>query len=829
MIPSLQKLQKFIKLEIERGYDNRAVVGGLDRILDWWELEARNEGLAEELVQLTNTRLRDYPRLSVDSRLETLRGLWNRLQREAGAAPLPELFRQPPATETKPIAPQSSAATKSSEETDTPAEMDFSTSSRRGKPAAAPIEAPAALDAPVSVLSGVGPKHAQTLEKMGMHTLRDMLYYFPRRYDDYSQLKPINRLTFGDVVTVIGTVQNFGARKIRSGKQIVEAVIHDGTAAMRLTWFNPYVARRLHGGLQISVSGKVEQYLGRPVMSNPEWEPLDQHMLSTNRIAPVYPLSGQITQQWLRKIMDSVVSHWSPRVTDHLPPETCRQAGLLELQKALMQIHFPDSHSLLQSARYRLAFDEIFLLQLGLLQQKSTWQARSARVIEAPDEWLHQQIERLPFALTGAQQRAVENLRQDLRSGHPMNRLLQGDVGSGKTIVAALAIAIVGQAGSQAALMAPTGILAEQHYRSLLRVLCAEGGPLAPEQVRLMTGATPEAEKVEIRQLLEQGSIRLLIGTHALIEDPVTFSDLQLVIIDEQHRFGVEQRAALRSKGNNPHLLVMTATPIPRSLALTIYGDLELSIIDEMPPGRQEVGTFVLMPRERERAYRLIRSQVEAGRQAFVIYPLVEESEKSESQAAVEGQAYLQSEVFPGFKVGLLHGRLSPDEKEAAMQRFLANETQILVSTSVVEVGVDVPNATVMLIEGANRFGLAQLHQFRGRVGRGSEKSYCLLVPEKPEEVENQRLQAMASTSDGFKLAEMDLEQRGAGDFLGTRQSGFGELQLASLTNLKLIENAQKLARTIFEEDAGLQQPKHAALAGVLQRFWSATGRGDIS
>ncbi len=829
MIPSLQKLQKFIKLEIERGFDNRAVVGGLDRILDWWELEARNEGLAEVLVQFINARLRDYSRLSADSRLELLRGLWTRLQREAGAAPLPELFRQPTAVPGKPPLPGLAAPARPSEEPSDSEELDFSASSRRGKPVAALIEAPTALDAPVSVLSGVGPRYAQTLGKMGMHTLRDMLYYFPRRYDDYSQLKPINRLTFGDVVTVIGTVQNYSARKIRSGKQIVEAIIHDGTAAMRLVWFNPYVARRLHGGLQISVSGKVEQYLGRPVMSNPEWEPIDQQMLSTNRIAPVYPLSGQITQQWLRKIMNNVVSHWAPRVTDHLPPETCQQAGLLELQKALMQIHFPDSHNLLQSARYRLAFDEIFLLQLGLLQQKSAWQERSARVIEAPEEWFQQQIERLPFALTGAQQRALESLRQDLRSGRPMNRLLQGDVGSGKTIVAALAIAIVGQAGSQSALMAPTGILAEQHYRSLQRILCSPGGPFKPEQVRLLTGATPEAEKNEIRQQLEQGDVRLLIGTHALIEDPVTFSDLQLVIIDEQHRFGVEQRAALRSKGNNPHLLVMTATPIPRSLALTIYGDLDLSIIDEMPPGRQEVATYVLTPRERERAYRLIRSQVEAGRQAFVIYPLVEEGENGESQAAVEGQAYLQSEVFPNFKVGLLHGRLSPAEKEDAMQRFLANETHILVSTSVVEVGVDVPNATVMLIEGANRFGLAQLHQFRGRVGRGHEKSYCLLVAEKPEDIENQRLQAMATTNDGFKLAEMDLEQRGAGDFLGTRQSGFGELQLASLTNLKLIENAQKLALTIFEEDPGLQHPKHAALAGVLQRFWTANRRGDIS
>jgi ATP-dependent DNA helicase RecG len=354
------------------------------------------------------------------------------------------------------------------------------------------------------------------------------------------------------------------------------------------------------------------------------------------------------------------------------------------------------------------------------------------------------------------------------------------------------------------------------------------GAALHPEEIRLMVGATPEGEKSEIREKLASGEIKIIIGTHALIEDPVQFADLQLAIIDEQHRFGVAQRAALRAKGENPHLLVMTATPIPRSLALSIYGDLDLTVIDEMPPGRQEIETYVITPRERERAYQLIRSQVAAGRQAFIIYPLVEESEKSEEKAAVDEHARLSAEIFPDLKLGLLHGRMRPAEKEEVMTRFRDGEYQILVSTSVVEVGVDVPNATVMLIEGAHRFGLAQLHQFRGRVGRGAEKSYCLLIPQSEEAVENERLRAMEATNDGFQLAEMDLEQRGPGDFLGTRQSGFAELKMARLTDVKLIETARREAIALYERDPDLSLPEHQLLADALHRFWHP-GEVDIS
>lgn len=832
MKPSLSKLIKFFKLEAERGYDNRAVMGGLARILDNWEAEARIDGLSEELIQSIHNQLRDYPGLDEAGRAQALAELWDRLQ-EGSDSPLPPLQAPVKEGRTEPVPAQAPGISPAQPPEDTISyKPERPPRNAREGPGIRETgaETPSALNAPTTVLPNVGPRHAQTLSRLGLHTLYDMLYYFPRRYVDYTQLKPINRLWYGEEVTVIGTVQSITSRPRRGGQmQIAEAVISDGTGALRVTWFNPWLAKRLRSGAHISLSGKVDQYLGRLVMVNPEWEALEQQQLSTNRIVPIYSLTAQITQRWLRRLMNQVITYWVPRLADHLPESVRRNADLMDLSTALYQVHFPDNLDRLNAARHRLAFDEIFLLQMGVLSQKRTWQERTARAFQIEDEWLAANIARLPFPLTGAQLGAITDMRADLASGRPMNRLLQGDVGSGKTVVAALAIAAVTHSGSQAALMAPTSILAEQHYKSMLNLLAGDDSyPLRPEAIALMIGATPDAEKRAIREGLANGSIKLVVGTHALIEDPVTFADLQLAIVDEQHRFGVEQRATLRSKGTNPHLLVMTATPIPRSLALTVYGDLDLSIMDEMPPGRLPVETHVLTPRERERAYRLICSQIDAGRQAFVIYPLVEESEQSDSKAAVEEHSRLQSEVFPRYKLGLLHGRLHPDEKEEVMGHFHAGEYQILVSTSVVEVGVDVPNATVMLIEGANRFGLAQLHQFRGRVGRGGDQAYCLLIPDTPDAAENERLQAMAQTNDGFVLAERDLEQRGPGEFLGTRQAGYSELKLANLTDIHLIEKARRQAQILFEQDPDLQRPAHQLLAAALERFWSG-GKGDIS
>jgi ATP-dependent DNA helicase RecG len=410
-----------------------------------------------------------------------------------------------------------------------------------------------------------------------------------------------------------------------------------------------------------------------------------------------------------------------------------------------------------------------------------------------------------------------------------MNRLIQGDVGSGKTVVAALGAAMVLNAGTQAAIMAPTSILAEQHYRNFKSLLAGENGIMQESEIRLLVSSTPDIRKEEIREGLFNGSIKIVIGTHALIEDPVLFKDLQFIVIDEQHRFGVEQRAALRGKGTNPHLLVMTATPIPRSLALTVFGDLDISVIDELPVGRQAIHTYVLRPQERERAFTVIRGQVKNGNQAFIVYPLIDESEKIEARAAVDDFEKLSNEIFADLKLGLLHGRMKPAEKDEVMTKFRDKEYDILVSTTVVEVGVDVPNSTVMLIEGADRFGLAQLHQLRGRVGRGSDQSFCLLIPTREDTAENERLHAMTQTNNGFELADLDLKTRGPGEFLGTRQAGFATtLKMASITDVKLIEKAREQAQMLFERDPNLSQPEHALLKEAFERFWGQ-GKGDVS
>jgi ATP-dependent DNA helicase RecG len=852
MKPSLIKLQKFFKLEAERGYDNRAVLGGLSRMLEPWEAEARQDNLPEEIISAVLSRLRDYNRLSPASRQEVLQGLWSRIQSEvedvpsAEFAPIEEVPTPEIEQETAAPPQEDESAVESSPEVEVekePAEPVQEIKKEPPPEESVPEKStPAALNAPVTVLPGVGPKHGKTLEKLGLETLEDMLYFFPRRYDDYSQLKPINRLEYGEQVTIIGTVQSATNRKVRNGRvNITEGIISDGTGNIRATWFNqPWIAKKLRNGVQVVLSGKIDQYLGRITMNNPEIEQIEQQNLHTNRIVPVYPLTANITQRWLRRLMHRVITYWAPKIADPLPKDVRRENDLMDLSNAILQVHFPDSQDKIRAARYRLAFEEILFLQLGMLSQKRAWQEHSARVFEVPEDWLEAQVSRLPFNITSAQQKALVDVRADLASGHPMNRLLQGDVGSGKTVIAGLGIAMVVQQSAQAALMAPTSILAEQHYTSMRELLAGENGILAEHQIRLMIGATPEAEKQEIRQNLAAGEIKLIIGTHALIEDPVTFADLQLTIIDEQHRFGVEQRAALRSKGNNPHLIVMTATPIPRSLALTVYGDLDLLVMDEMPPGRQIVDTHILLPRERERGYSLIRNQVAEDHQVFMIYPLVEQSDSdidtddaAANKAAVDEHKRLQKEVFPELKLGLMHGRLKADEKEQTMERFRDGEIQIMVSTSVVEVGVDIPNATVMLIEGANRFGLAQLHQFRGRVGRGSAKAYCLLIPETEDSAENERLSAMVSTNDGFELAEIDLNQRGPGDFLGTRQSGYTkQLHMATLTDLHLIEKAQKSAKKLFDQDPELNLPEHHELAATLAHFWGQNGQppqADIS
>ena len=850
MKPSIEKLQKFFNLESERGFDNKAVMGGLINILDSWESSAREDDISEDIIQLVRGRLQNYSNLSESSRKDILKGMWRRVENIYGdpkkTNTLPEtMVKKVPInrkkrtetfvsktpverkkTEQKKSSPPSKKAPAKAPPKPKPPVKKVYVKKERPKPEGPP----AAFNAPVTVLDGVGPKNAEKLQKLGIFSLGDMLYHYPRRYNDFSQLKTINRLEYGEEITVIGVVKGTNVRPIRGGKfKMAEVVITDGTGALRITFFNqPYITNTIRVGESLAVSGKVDRYLGKLVMTNPEWEMIDRENLHTNRITPVYPLTAAVTQKWLRRKMNKVVNYWALRVREPLSKAILDSSKLMDLPEAFLQIHFPESLVELEAAKHRLAFDEIFYLQLGVLQQKKKWAERIASVYEVSDEWIAEQTGKLPFELTNAQKKTLADLRKDLANGTPMNRLLQGDVGSGKTIIAALGVGIIANSNAQSAILAPTSVLAEQHYQSMTKTLSENSDMLKPEQIRLMIGATPESEKKEIRAELENGNIKLIIGTHALLQDPVNFQNLQFAVIDEQHRFGVEQRAALRAKGENPHLLVMTATPIPRSLSLTVFGDLDISVMDELPPGRQEIGTYILYPKERERAYGLVKKEVDAGGQAFIIYPLVEESDKSESKAAVESHAKLQNEIFPNMKIGLLHGRMKATEKEEVMGKFRDKELDVLVSTSVIEVGIDIPNASVMIIEGANRFGLAQLHQFRGRVGRGDKKSFCLLIPDKPDDIENERLKAMTESNDGFVLAEKDLTQRGPGEFLGTRQSGFGHLKLASITDVKLIENARKEAATLLESDPEMELPENQLMAEILNFRWKQI-KGDIS
>ena len=831
------RLQRVLELEAQQGYQNKAVVGGIRQFAVYWVGQAREEAQDEAdraLVEQVAEVLMDYSRLSgpearADAVESLMAGLARRESRQDSSAPG---SARPPA-EAKPVPAKQPAASVFPQ----PAAKIQPVSVEKPQVPIVeeePIEEiepdPEGLAQSVLEIKGIGPKIAEKLQKLGATTILDLLYLFPRRYDDYTLMKPISRLQNGEQVTIIGTIWQTRARRSRNNKVVVQAVISDGTGSIQATWFNqPWIVKQLPAGMQIVVSGKVEQFLGRPVFNSPEWEPLELDPLRTRRIVPVYPLTEGLGAKKMREIMNKTVSYWSLRVPDPLPQSISRRQKLQSLPYALKQIHFPDSHEALHDARRRLTFDELFLLQLGMQKQRRQWRSKSGVAVDVAPGYLIQFRNALPYSLTAAQQRVIDEIIADVTQDVPMNRLLQGDVGSGKTVVAAAALFATVMAGSQTALMAPTEILAEQHYNGLGKLLTPMGVRMA-----LLTGSTPAAEKEQILAELANGTIQLVIGTHALIQESVTFKKLALAVIDEQHRFGVDQRGALRQKGapgadgeSNPHLLVMSATPIPRTLALSLYGDLDLSILDEMPPGRQEIKTRWLRSSERERAYSFIRRQVEEGRQAYIIFPLVEESDKIEAKAAVDEYETLQKEVFPDLKLGLVHGRLKAHEKETAMRAFYQGESDILVATSVIEVGVDAPNSTVMVVEGANRFGLAQLHQFRGRVGRGEHQSYCILIADEGTPEAEQRLQALEKSNDGFMLAEKDLELRGPGQFFGRRQSGLPELQLASLLDMEMLEVAQKEAIELYKADPNLQQDDHRLLSERVSTFWEKAG--DVS
>ncbi|MDQ6906808.1 MAG: ATP-dependent DNA helicase RecG, partial [Chloroflexota bacterium] len=598
------------------------------------------------------------------------------------------------------------------------------------KPKPPPVVKPMSLGDEVMFLRGVGPKNAALFEKMKVRTIGDLLYLVPRRHDDYSQLRPLGHLNYGDVVTVVGTVLRIAEVPTASGKSRTQAVVMDESGTINVTWFSPYVARQLHQGERVALSGTVEEFRGLLTFTNPEWERIEPGADLGSRIIPVYPLTDGLYQKTVRSVVRAAIAATEGQIPDWLPDDVRQAQGLIPLGEAVPQFHFPDSTEAYHRARTRLMFDEYFLMQLGMVQRKQAWQAEAMGAAMPADAAMRDEfLARLPFTLTGAQQRTLETILAEMAHETAMSRLIQGDVGSGKTVVAAAAMYAAVRNGYQAALMAPTEILAEQHFRTLKRLFDAFPADRRP-YVELLTGSTRVTQRRPILDGLQKGVVHILVGTHALIEDPVVFANLGFVVVDEQHRFGVGQRARLRSKARNiaPHMLVMTATPIPRSLALTLHGDLDVSTIDELPPGRTPVETHVIRGDERERAYDAVRDAVAAGNQAFIICPLVEESETLEAKSAVAEHKRLQEVVFPELSLGLLHGKMPPRTKDKVMSAFRDVTYHVLVATSVVEVGIDVPNATVMLIEGADRFGLSQLHQFRGRVGRGRDASTCLLI-----------------------------------------------------------------------------------------------------
>ncbi|HTI13165.1 MAG TPA: ATP-dependent DNA helicase RecG [Dictyobacter sp.] len=718
------------------------------------------------------------------------------------------------------------------------------------------------LSADITAIPGVGPTAANKLRSLGVRTVRDLLFYFPREHRDYSTLEKIANVPFNELTTTMGLIWDVEVKATSRGRTRTIATISDETGKMYVTWFNQtYLRKQLEAAKStyLVVTG-VKQRFGNKVefaVRSHEF-PEQGDLLNTGRMVPIYPLTEGLHAKTLRRFTKYVIDRYAQMIPDHLPQSVRTGAQLLLLPEAVSQMHYPDNETRRQAAYRRLAFDELFMMQLGMQERRSRWQHEQqdqgnafsiqyekifidppllpptqqslAKETQSQPEMMlpgttlwsvlstDQPLEAtLPFRFTDAQRKVICEIFADLAQPKPMSRLLQGDVGAGKTAVAAAALLMSALNGYQGAIMAPTELLAEQHARSIRAMLEPFG-----IQTVLLTGSQRQRERTAARMALESGQAAVAIGTHALIQDDVLFQKLGLVIVDEQHRFGVEQRDILRQKGYHPHMLVMTATPIPRTLALTLYGDLDVSIIDQLPPGRQKIITRWRTGTRRTESYKTIQEQVSQGRQAFIICPLIEESESLAAKAAVSEYERLQREVFPHLRLGLLHGAMKAAEKDQIMHQFRDHELDILIATSVIEVGIDVPNATVMVIEDADRFGLSQLHQFRGRVGRGQHQSYCYVLSAEASNQAQDRLGVFQETSDGFKLAEEDLRLRGPGDFIGVRQSGMPELRVANLSDTAMIELARKFATQLWQQDPYLHKPEHTPLRERMHLFWQS-------
>jgi len=677
----------------------------------------------------------------------------------------------------------------------------------------------ASLDQPVSAVKGVGPAVAERLAKLDIATVRDLLRHFPRLHQDRSKLKPIAELTVGEHQAITGRVRDVRTSWWRGSHSVLTAIIEDETARVAALWFGmPYLRHQLKAGKRLVLWGKVT--VGRRGLSvlSPEFEILgDDEPLNVERIVPIYPATAGIGQKRLRRIIRAALDAFRDDVPELFPARFRDKRRLLPIGQALEQIHFPEADKAAELARRRLVYEEFFVLETAVALRKRALQVRLKGIAFQIPKKVDQRIRRrFPFRLTAAQERAIAEIAADMASPRPMNRLLQGDVGSGKTVVAAYAILAAIANQHQAALMAPTEILAEQHYRTVQNLL--KGSRV---RTMLLLGGAPAAERRRSLEAIREGRVDLVVGTHALIQRDVEFARLGLVVVDEQHKFGVLQRATLRWKGARPDVLVMTATPIPRSLALTVFGDLDLSTLDEMPPGRQPIATTIVPREKRSDAFRLIRRELDAGRQAYVVYPLVEESERSDRRAATAMVKHLQRDVFPNHRVGLLHGQMPGKEKQERMGAFRSRQCDVLVCTTVVEVGLDVPNASVMAIEHAEHYGLSQLHQLRGRIGRGQHPSHCLLMVEEPEAPD--KLTILAETTDGFRIAEEDLRRRGPGEFLGTRQHGLPPLAVGDFTqDIELLMEARHDAFQLVGSDPELAKAGHRRLRSTVAARYGA-------
>lgn len=655
----------------------------------------------------------------------------------------------------------------------------------------------------ITELKGVGPAVAEKLQRVGVRTASDLINYYPRRYDDYSHILKTSQIKPGHTVTIKAQVKQAMGRYVRRGMHITDAVASDDKGSIKLVWFNqPYRAKAIKPSETYFITGSFELSRGRLQIMNPSMELESSFPINTARILPVYRETKGLKSAQIRKILMNLRAEIA-EIPDNLPKTISEQAGLMSHAEALSALHFPENIDDLSAAKKRLGFEELFTITLAGLLNKQQFASESGLQIKFDEKLAKQFVSKLPFDLTNAQRKVVWQIYKDFEDKTPMNRLVEGDVGSGKTVVAAMAAMMAIAEGFQVALMAPTELLARQHADSMYKLLQSIG---MQEQVLLLVGSMKAAEKTAARQRIKDGSAKCLVGTHALITEKVDVDKLGLVVIDEQHRFGVNQRELLQKKaGHMPHVLSMTATPIPRTLALTLYGELSISILDEMPPGRKPTITKTVSPNSRAPMYKAIDQLLESGKQMFVVCPLIEESDKLDVLSAEKVYEQLSQHEFKHRRVGLLHGRLKSDEKDAIMQQFVDKKLDILVSTTVIEVGVDVPNATIMLVEGAERFGLAQIHQLRGRVGRGGQQGYCYLVMSDSKEP-TRRLRALESTTDGFKLAELDLEIRGPGAIYGKMQSGQLDLRIANLSDTKLIAQVRKAAEEFIESKEKLSK-----------------------